>query len=365
MRNETECLVIGAGPAGLSAAISAANAGVQVLVVDENSRPGGQLFKQIHKFFGSEEHRAGQRGFRIGEELLEKAQKAGVEVLLNTRCWGLFENGEAGLVCGGRTWKVAAKRVIVAVGACENALAFPGCTLPGVMTAGAVQTMVNLQRVLPGHNVVMVGTGNVGLIVGYQLMQAGARLAAVVEASTNVGGYQVHAAKLRRAGVPFYLGHTVARAYGDGAVQGVEIAPVDGQFRPVLERAFSLPADTVALAVGLHPRVELCRMAGAQLLYNGVLGGHLPKHNTNMKMTPECFVAGDAAGVEEASTAMEEGSLAGLAAAIELGCLEAAAGEEQCQTVRARLEKLRSGQFGEKRQVAKQLVCEGGLCYNE
>ncbi len=361
MSETVECLVVGAGPAGLSAAISAAKEGVSVLVVDENDRPGGQLFKQIHKFFGSEEHRAGQRGFRIGEALLEEAQKAGVEVRLNTRCWGLFEHGEAGLVAGGKTWKVDAKRVIVAVGACENALAFPGCTLPGVMTAGAVQTMVNIQRVLPGQNVVMVGTGNVGLIVGYQLLQAGARLAAVVEAAPAVGGYQVHAAKLRRAGVPFYLGHTVARAVGEGAVREVVLAPVDGQFAPVMERAFTLQADTVALAVGLHPRVELSQMAGASLLYSGVLGGQMPRHDGKMKMSPRCFVAGDAAGVEEASTAMEEGSLAGLAAAMELGRLSAAEGEEKCRLVRARLEKLRSGQFGEKRKQAKRLVCEGGL----
>ncbi len=363
---DVECLVIGGGPAGLSAAIAAAQNGVSVLVVDENAAPGGQLFKQIHKFFGSQDHQAGIRGYAIGRQLLKDAETAGVNVLLNTRCFGIFDDNVVGLVQNDHVWHVHPLKVIIATGASENALAFPGCTLPGVMTAGAAQTLINVHRVMPGKRVVVVGTGNVGLIVGYQLLQAGAQLACVVEAAPTIGGYAVHANKLRRAGVPFYLGHTVVKAAGKDSVKEVHIAPVDNRFCPIMEKSFVVDADTIALAVGLHPRIELSQMAGANIIYNSVMGGHIPNHNADMKIQENFFVAGDASGVEEASTAMEEGRLAGLAAAVELGRIDPTCGEQQRSDVRRRLQTLRSGDFGTKRAAAKaEIFARCTICTDE
>jgi thioredoxin reductase len=211
--------------------------------------------------------------------------------------------------------------------------------------------------------VVVVGTGNVGLIVGYQLLQAGAQLSCVVEAAPSIGGYAVHANKLRRAGVPFYLGHTVVKAAGRDSVEEVHIAPVDNCFCPIMEESFVVDADTIALAVGLHPRIELSQMAGANIVYNSVMGGHIPNHNADMKIRESYFVAGDASGVEEASTAMEEGRLAGLAAAVELGHLDPISGEQQRSDVRHRLQTLRSGDFGAKRAAAKaEIFAEHAIC---
>lgn len=172
----TDIAVIGAGSAGLSAA----SAGADVLVIDENHLPGGQLFKQIHKFFGSRAHQAGTRGFQIGQELLERVQKSGARVWLDTLVYGIERDCSLGVIHDGEHYVVRAKKVIVATGAKENYMAFPGSTLPGVMGAGAAQTMVNVNRVLPGKRVVMLGSGNVGLIVSYQLMQAGADVVALV-----------------------------------------------------------------------------------------------------------------------------------------------------------------------------------------
>ena len=128
MGKEVEILVIGAGPAGLSAAIEAAKYGAEVLVVDENNKPGGQLFKQIHKFFGSRRHKAGVRGVDIGTELLEEVKKLGVEVMLNTVAYGIYPNDEgvALAVNGEEGIIVHPKKVIMATGAGENPLAFPG-----------------------------------------------------------------------------------------------------------------------------------------------------------------------------------------------------------------------------------------------
>lgn len=347
--------VVGAGPAGLSAAYQAAAAGADVLVLDENAQPGGQLFKQIHKFFGSRTHHAGVRGYQIGQELLAQVTAAGARVWMDTLVYGMERDGSLGVIHDGVPYLVRAKKVILATGAKENYMPFPGSTLPGVMGAGAAQTMANVNRVLPGKRVVMLGSGNVGLIVSYQLMQAGAEVVALVEGAPQIGGYAVHAAKLRRAGVPIYVGHTITRAMGEGQVERVEIAAVDAQFRPVPGTEQVLEADTVCLAVGLNPMTELAWMAGCRFCFVPAFGGHVPLHGPDMQTTvPGLYVAGDITGVEEASTAMEEGSLAGVCAAEALGALDAVQAKQRRDEIGARLDTLRSGPFGERRRLAKQ-----------
>ena len=132
-----EMVSIGAGPAGLAGAIEAARNGVQVVVFDENERPGGQLFKQIHKFFGSREHRAMERGFNIGQSFLDEARELGVEVSLNSAVLGIYENGAMNVMVRDQLEQVKAEKILVASGASENVIPFPGWTLPGVVGAGA------------------------------------------------------------------------------------------------------------------------------------------------------------------------------------------------------------------------------------
>ena len=353
---ETDILIVGVGPAGLSAGIAAAKHGAKVLVIDENRKPGGQLFKQIHKFFGSREHNAGVRGFRIGEKLLEETEALQVEVLLGYPVYGIFEDNLALYGSANGVQSVKAKKLILATGANENNLCIQGSTLPGVMTAGAAQTMVNLHHVQPGSLVVMVGSGNVGLIVSYQMLQAGIDVVAVVEAAPSIGGYWVHANKLRRAGVPFYLSHTINRIMGEDGVQQVELVELD-HFKPVPGTEMILDADTVCMAVGLTPMVELARMAGCQMVEIPSLGGVLPLHDEDMCTTnPDVYIAGDISGVEEASTAMEEGRLAGIAAAEALGYLSTECAAQEKDAIRARLNTLRSGDFGQKRADAKEQI---------
>lgn len=359
-----DLVVIGAGSAGLSAAYQAACAGADVLVIDENHLPGGQLFKQIHKFFGSRAHRAGTRGYQIGQELLARVEQSGARVWLDTLVYGMERDKSLGVIHDGTHYVVRAKKVIVATGAKENYMAFPGSTLPGVMGAGAAQTMANVNRVLPGKRIVMLGSGNVGLIVSYQLMQAGAEVVALVEGAPKIGGYAVHAAKLRRAGVPIYVGHTITRVKGDGQVERVEIAAVDKQFQPIAGTEQVLEADTVCLAVGLNPMTELIWMAGCEFCFIPAFGGHVPLHDANMETTvPGLYVAGDVTGVEEASSAMEEGSLAGVCAAQALGLLSAEQADAKKAEITARLDALRAGLFGERRRTAKQQQLDAMQAY--
>ena len=351
----TDIAIVGAGSAGLSAAYQAATAGAKVLVIDENRLPGGQLFKQIHKFFGSRAHKAGTRGYVIGRELLEKVEESGAEVWLDALVYGMQKDRSLGVIRNGKHIIVEAKVVIVATGAKENYMAFPGSTLPGVMGAGAAQTMINVNRVLPGERILMVGSGNVGLIVSYQLMQAGADVLALVEGAPKIGGYGVHAGKIRRAGVPFYLSHTIKAVTGNGKVERAEIVEVDSHWNeiPGTEKVFDV--DTVCLAVGLNPMTELLWMAGCEFCFIPAFGGHVPMHDHNMETTVKgLYVAGDVTGVEEASSAMEEGNLAGVSAALALGFLTAEEAAAKKAEIEERLDILRSGMFGEKRRTAKE-----------
>ena len=352
-----DIVVVGAGPAGLSAAIEARRYGASVLLFDENNLPGGQLFKQIHKFFGSDAHYAGTRGYLIGRNLLNEAETLGVDFKLGVRVWGMYPDGSVTATDGESSIRYFGKRIILATGASENALSFPGCTLPGVMTAGAVQTMVNVQHVLPGSRFVVVGSGNVGLIVAYQLLQAGAEVCCILEAAKDVGGYGVHAAKVRRAGVPILTGHTIVKATGGDGVESITIAQVDGCFRSIAGTEQTIACDAIAIAIGLSPRMELAGVCGCEMAYSPTLGGILPLHRDTMETTRNnILVAGDLAGIEEASTALDEGRMAGCSVAFQLGYLSASAYEEYKAILQKRLNLLRSGPYGDKRRTAKEAL---------
>ncbi len=358
----SDVLVVGSGPAGLGAAIEAARCGASVTVIDENEKAGGQLYKQIHKFFGSGAHYAGVRGFQIADILLNEAKDLGVNIMLSTRALGLLDDGSFGFLHNNKLLAHSAKKMILATGAKENAFAFPGWTLPGVMTAGAAQTFCNVHGTLVGKNILMVGSGNVGLIVSYQLMQAGANVVALLEGAPNITGYKVHAGKIQRAGVPIYTGHTVVAAHGDQHVQSATIAAVNENFCPIEGSEKTLEVDTILLAVGLNPRIELAQMCGCQTTFEGVLGGTFPFHDAFMRSSlQDVYVCGDIAGVEEANTALEEGRLAGLHAAMSLGYTLADA-ENHLVSLQKSLEDLRSGSHAQRRLDGKMRTIQKGAC---
>ncbi len=344
-----DLIIVGAGPSGLSAGIEAAKRGLRVVIFDENEKPGGQLFKQIHKFFGSKEHRAKVRGFVIGQQLLDEAAEAGVEVVLNATVIGLYQDKEVVVKRGDEIEHFKGNAVIIATGAAENMVTFPGWTLPGVIGAGAAQTMMNLHGVLPGKRVLMLGSGNVGLVVSFQLEQCGCEVVALVDAAPRVGGYGVHAAKVARTGVPFYLSHTIVKAEGEECVTGVTIAEVDSKFQfiPGTEKHFDV--DTICLAVGLSPMSQLLKMAGCKMEDNPKRGGQVPICDEYGRTSlPGVFVAGDVSGIEEASSAMIEGRMAGIVAAEYLGYMEKEELDTELVSLDDALDGLRQGMFAPK-----------------
>jgi sarcosine oxidase subunit alpha len=362
-----DVLVVGAGPAGLSASIEAAKQGASVLLVDENMCVGGQLIKQTHKFFGSQNEKAGTRGIVISNDLKkeidELVKTSKITLMLNSTVIGYYE-GEKNLhkfmVVKRKDYdsfliQVNCKTTVFACGAMENMLLFAGNDLPGVYGAGAVQTLMNVFGVKPGKKVLMVGAGNVGLIVSYQLLQAGIDVDRVVEAAPTIGGYHVHAAKLRRCGVPIYTSYSIKEVYGKDCVEGAVVVKLDKNWKPIAGSEEKVVCDTVCLAVGLTPSTRLLSQVGVKMDFVSEAGGYVAMHDDFMQTTNKgVFVAGDSSGIEEASTAMIEGKIAGVSAALLLGYNKDA--KKLQKKYIEELENLRAGPFGEKARAAKEKI---------
>lgn len=359
MIRDVEVLVIGGGPAGLCAAQAAASAGAHVLLCERDDTPGGQLVKQTHKFFGSERQFAGERGIFIGKKLIDAVTShENVEMLTGATVLGMYEDGVVTVLKDDKHLKLRPKKTIVATGAAEKFLTFPNNDLPGIYGAGAVQTLMNVAGVKPAERVVMVGAGNIGLIVSYQLLQAGVQVMSVVEAAPKIGGFLVHAAKLRRAGVPIRTGWTVKEAYGAGKLEGVILCELDEKWQQVPGTELDVPCDTLCLAVGLTPLSELCWQAGCHMEFIRELSGHVPVTDENLMTSVDgLYVAGDVSGVEEASSAMVEGRLAGYTVAAALG-YDVENSRAEADAARAELKELRSGPMGGKIRAGLEKVAE-------
>ena len=296
-------LIIGAGPAGLSAAIELGNLGIKTLVVDDKDQLGGKLVLQTHRFFGSTETvYAGTRGVDIAAKLADQVNALDpVETWLETTAVAIYEEKTVGLWRTDREEYVLVKPkvLLVATGARERSLPFKGNTLPGIYGAGAFQTLVNRDLIRPAQNLFIVGGGNVGLIAGYHALQAGINVVGLIEALPQCGGYKVHEDKLARFNVPILTSHTILKAKGKDHVQSVVIAEVDKHFQPIPGTEKEIKCDCVLIAVGLDPVNEFTLIAEEVGL--------------------PVFAAGDAYEIAEASSAMFSGKIKGLEIAQHLG----------------------------------------------
>ena len=289
---KTSVLIVGGGPAGMSAAIDLAELGVKCIICEDKQVLGGKLSLQTHNFFGSiRDCYAGLRGMDIGENLASIIHnKKNIEIWVNSPVVGIFSDGLIGVVRDGKYVLVKPKRLLITTGAREKTLAFPGCDLPGVYGAGAFQTLVNRDLIKPTNKLFIVGGGNVGLIGAYHALQAGIDVIGIVEALPIVGGYKVHLDKIKRLGVPVYTSHTVLRAEGKDHLERVIISKIDDKFKPIKGTESVFEADTLLIAVGLTPVNELRDQAE--------------------KFGLKTYAAGDADIIAEASAAMISGRIA-------------------------------------------------------
>jgi NADPH-dependent 2,4-dienoyl-CoA reductase/sulfur reductase-like enzyme len=334
-----DVLVVGGGPAGLNAAIAARQAGADVVLLDERAALCGQYFKPLAKAWRFAGRGAADSQFREGASLAAAARASGARIILGAAVWGAFAPDEIAVEVAGRTRIFAPRRLVLATGAYERAIPFPGWTLPGVMTTGAGQTLARSWRVAPGRRVLVAGNGPLNLQLANELLRAGITVVALAEAapapSLAAAGALAEMAltspdlvvrgaadlfRLARAGVPVLHGHVVLRAEGEGAVSRVTLARLgpDGRAVPDSDREFE--ADALCVGYGFHPSAELARALGCAQRWDPLRRMLVTERDEDCRSSvPEVFVAGDGGGLGGARVAEAQGRLAGWAAAADCG----------------------------------------------
>jgi NADPH-dependent 2,4-dienoyl-CoA reductase/sulfur reductase-like enzyme len=357
-------VIVGAGPAGLAAAIAAAEAGLDPLVIDENPRVGGQIYLQPPPGLVAASAPKGAAA-RHGVDLFRRLQdlRDRITLLCETTVWAVFSPRRLALRGREGAQTIDADQVILAPGAYEYVPPFPGWTLPGVMTPGGAQLLAKTMGIRPGKRVVVAGTGPFLLVVAEQLHRTGVEVVAVVEATTRRAAVAAlprllaqpgllweglgYLSGLRRAGIPLLRGHVVVEARGKEEVEEVVVAPCDGDWTPDRSRARTLLADTLCVGYGFVPRTQLAQLAGCAMRFVDELGGWIPVVDDNLQTgVPGIAVAGDGGGVAGALVAHVEGTLAGLAAAHRLGALDTAAFARARKPIDRRLRRLRRFRSG-------------------
>ena len=350
--------IVGAGPAGLSAAIAAAKCGLRPVVVDENPTPGGQIYRQLPREFQVEQPETLGLTYQKGQRLLGRAYDANIELKLGTTVWGLFDPLTLGLESEGKSESLQCRALVLATGGYDRAIPFPGWTLPGVMTLGGAQTLVKSQRMLPGKKIILSGAGPFLLPVTSQLVEAGADIVAVLEASKPVGWLSKVGAlwgqwdrlregwdyvkPLLKARVGVRFGQAVIEAWGSGRIEGVVTASLDDAWRPIPGTEQTILADAVAVGYGFSVNTQLSRLCRCEHQFRKGYGGWTVKVDSRQGTSvAKVFAAGETTGIGGSDIAAAEGSIAGYSAAEALGMIT----ESEARTCRApyleRLQKLR------------------------
>jgi thioredoxin reductase/bacterioferritin-associated ferredoxin len=356
MVQRAEVLIVGGGPAGMAAAIEASRMGAGVLLIDENPQPGGQIYAQPPPTLASSVRRKDQQR---GRNLIAALGKQDVQLLGNTLAWAAFPEKTIA-ICHQRTSStVQAGALIVAAGATEYVAPFPGWTLPGVMTAGGAGRLVRTQGLLPGHRIVVSGSGPQLLVTAVELLEAGAEVVAVCESSlTPITGLIRHLpaffghaeylvtgislmTSLLRARVPYLVGRAVVAAHGSQDVRSVTVKRVDKNGFPIDATEQCMEVDTVCVNHGFLPSYQLLAMLGCKLESAGNQSAWVPWRDQNMQTSIEgVFAVGDCAGIGGVEVALAQGRLAGMKAAEWLGYRMTSKTEQNARHERHRLARM-------------------------
>ena len=261
--------IIGGGPAGLAAAIAAKEEGAEkVLIIERDNALGGILQQCIHPGFGLSRFKEELTGPEYYGRFVDRAQELNVDYMLNTMVLQvnhesneiLATSSEYGLTC------VQAGSIVLAMGCREKtraSIAVPGTRPSGLYTAGSAQRLVNRQNIMVGKKVVILGSGDIGMIMARRMSLEGAKVVMVVELMDYLAGLTRNRVQcLDDFGIPLKLAHTITRIEGDTRVTGVWVAPVDEKKQPIADKAEFVECDTVLFSVGLMPENELTRKAG-------------------------------------------------------------------------------------------------------
>jgi glycine/D-amino acid oxidase-like deaminating enzyme len=332
-----DLLVIGAGPAGLSAATAAARRGAKVVVLDERPHPGGQYFKPL-----APSHEAAvplDRQFAEGLALVQAARDAGVVIVQEATVWGAHALDEVVAVVQGREMIFRPRRLVIAAGAFERAVPFRGWTLPGVMSCGAAQTLARAYRVAPGRRVLIAGNGPLNLQLACELIDAGVQVVAVLESASRASLRQWrelgsalrnapdlisrglgYLRKLRRSRIPVLWNHGVVSASGSERVERVCYAPLDASGILQHTATLEIDVDALCLGYGFIPSTEIARALGCTHRLVSRHVGYLATETTREGATslPGVFAVGDGTDLGGHGVALARGTLAGISVAKEL-----------------------------------------------
>ena len=274
---EADVAVIGSGPAGLTAAIHAHRAGAKnILLIEREEELGGILKQCIHNGFGLEQFKQDYTGPEYAERLIREIDKTGVQCYLNTLVTDISSDRIITAVSPEHgVLEIRAKSIVLAMGCRERArgsIGIPGTRPAGIFTAGVAQRFVNIDGYLPGKEVVILGSGDIGLIMARRLTLEGAKVKGVYEIMDYPGGLKRNIVQcLNDFDIPLHLSHTVTEIRGKERVEGVVVSKVDDKLHPIKGSEQSITCDTLLLSVGLIPENELSKKAGIELS-NGTRG---------------------------------------------------------------------------------------------
>jgi len=352
-----DVLVIGAGPAGLAAARDLAASGLDVIVVDERKKLGGQFYKQPDPAFALDEARLDGQ-YTAGRRLIDAARQAGVRILLGVTVWAAFDADRLLARSDAERWILTPRRVVLATGAYERGVPIPGWTLPGVMTTGAGQTLLRSYQVAPGARVLIAGNGPLNIQLAAELASAGVDVVGLVEAAPflsptrgaaalrmglNAPGLTrdgvVYLAALARKRVPILPGSIVESLEGDPqrGVRRATVARVDREGRATGRRRV-FEVDAVCLGYGFLPGNDLARSLGAAHEYDHARGAlRTVTDETGRTSVETVWAIGDSAGVRGAKYAQAEGAVAAAAIIADLAGRPAVADARLARTARRHL----------------------------
>jgi thioredoxin reductase len=321
---KTDVLILGGGPSGLAAAYEVASRGYKVILVEESWSLGGQFRQQTQLMESMPEPFEGLRGYEVAQTLIERLQAYPVEVLTNHAFIGLYADGSAAVNNGQEVLKIKSTCIIVATGAAETAVPFPGWTMPGVMTIGAAQILINRERVFPGKNALIIGSSDMALEIAKQMHDVGINVLSVVEKQEQISARDKQiVSNFEATGIPIRWGTEGVEASGNGRLEEVslKLTKADGGATEVLK------VDLICVDGGRHPILEPLSILSCELDLQPNLGGWLPNYNENLQTSMgHVFVAGQAAGVTSQASVILTGVIAGLST---IDLLESTASEER------------------------------------